>query len=107
MSTNSPILTQSAGRIAFGSVTGAYATLLTVAGTGATMIINSSLDKEVVLSLNGGTNDHVYIQPGLTPASLIIDFAANDMSYSGTIQVKHTGAAPTAGVLSVLVIRKA
>lgn len=101
------ILNQSAVRVAFGSIGASYATALTVVGNGMILNIVNNLDQEVVISLNGGLNDHLFIPSGLTPTVVRLDFGSNEMTYSGVIQVKHNGVAPTTGAVSLLVIRRA
>jgi hypothetical protein len=101
------ILSQSAVRVAFGTITGTYATALTTTGNVVLLNIVSNLDQEVVLSLNGGLNDHLHFPPGLVPTRIVLDLGSNELSYSGVIQIKHLGAAPTAGAISILAIRRA
>ncbi len=98
------VLTTPAVRLVFGSVGGTPTTLITVGGTGAILIIRSTLDQEVVISLNGGVTSHIHIQPSLTANQIILDLAAAGISYGGTVTVNHLGAAPTAGVITAGVI---
>lgn len=101
------LLNQSAARVGFASVTGTYVTALTVVGNGVLMNIISNLNQEVVISLNGGLNDHIYVPPGVTPVVFALDFGTNELSYSGVIQLKHTGVAPASGAINILVVRRA
>ena len=96
------------GRLAFGSVGAGYSSLITVSGRGAIVMITSSLNQEVVISLNGGTTDWGYLP--LVPATAAgfpytIELGANDAEFTGTISVKHNGVAPTAGAIAASVIR--
>lgn len=96
------------GRLAFGSVGAGYSSLLTVAGRGAILMITSSLNQEVVISLDGGTTNWGYLP--LVPATAagfpyIIEFGASDAEYTGTVSVKHNGVAPTAGAIAASIIR--
>ena len=95
--------TQAYGTLAFGSVTAAYATLVSsVQGRGICLHFFNSLDAAIVVSLDGGTTDWGLIPAGL---SWTIDLGANDIEYSGTSSVKDNGAANTSGFISCSVTR--
>lgn len=96
-------LNNGSGRFAFGTLTGAYQTLLAaVPGRGVSLIFSNSLNAETVISLDGGTTDFITLQAG---HSITIDFGAVAAEFSGTVSAKHTGAAPTSGAISVGVVR--
>lgn len=88
------------GRLAFGSVTGSYVTLLAATGSVRKLLLTNSLDKETIITLDGGTTDFIYL-----PAStgLLLDFDIS-LQYSGTVQVKHNGVAPTVGAISAGIV---
>ena len=90
-----------AGRLAFGSVGAGYTVLLAaVSGSVRKIVITNSLNQEVVLSINNATNDFIYL-PALQ--GIVIDLD-NSMHWSGIVQVKHNGVAPTGGAISAGVI---
>lgn len=96
-------LNNGSGRMAFGSLTGSYQSLLAaVPGRGVSLIFSNSLNAETVVSLDGGTTDFITLQAS---HSITIDFAAIGAEFSGAVFVKHTGAAPTSGAISVGVVR--
>ena len=90
--------------LAFGSISASYATLQSLLpGRGVIIFITNSLDKDTIISLDGGTTDFIQL-PGLT--NLTIDLGANGAEYSGTIQVKQgTGGAMASGFISCGVLR--
>lgn len=100
------------GRLAFGSITGTYATLKAVTtvtgsvtgnkGSAGILEFFNTLNQDVIISLDGGTTDAIYLPAGL---SYTIDLFANFLEFVGTIQVKHAGVAPTSGGISVTIIR--
>lgn len=104
------IFNQPYGRLAFGAITGTYATLITLArDTGylaaesATILLFfNTLNQDVIISLDGGVTDWGYV-PAL--ANFTLDLTAGEMLYTGTIQVKHAGVAATAGAISVSAVR--
>lgn len=97
--------TKAPGRIAGASVTGSYANLLAnVQGSGIILYIFSTCDAELVISLDGGTTDWCYIPSTVSPSPIILPLGAANAQFSGTISVKHNGAAPTTGSVSASVI---
>lgn len=110
MARNQAMFNQPYGRIAGASITGTYATLLTIArGTGflaaesATILFFfNTLDADIVISFDGGVTDWGYIPAN---ANWTIDLTAGEMLYTGVIQVKHAGVAPTTGAISASAVR--
>lgn len=94
-----------AGRVAFGGISGTYATLIGPVSDVRHIIITNTLDNEVIISLDGGTTAYLYIPGSILLASkeYVISLPP-DLAYNGTISVKHNGAAPTAGVIAAGVI---
>lgn len=100
------------GRLAFGSITGTYATLLTVTpstgsitnnrGAATILYFFNNLNADVIISLDGGTTDAVYLPANF---SWTCDLSTGNMLYTGTIQVKHTGSAPASGGIACSVVR--
>ncbi len=91
------------GYLAFGSVSSTYVNLLSsIQGRGVVLFIASSLDTEVVVSLNGGTTDWLTI-PARTNIS--IDLGASGAEFAGTVSVKDNGAAASSGAISAAVVR--
>jgi len=89
--------------LAFGGVTGTYAALSSaISGRGVFMQISSSLNADVVISLDGGTTDWMVLPAG---QSVSIPFGSLEVEFSGTVSVKHNGAAATSGIISVGIIR--
>lgn len=95
-------VTVAGGSLAGTAITGIYQNLLTVAGRGIDLKIMNTTDKDLVLSLNAGTTAWAVVPAGISPT---ISFGAAGVEYSGTVSVKHNGAAPTVGTFSVSVIR--
>lgn len=110
MARNQAIFDQPYGRLAGASITGSYQTLINIArGSGflaaesATILLFfNTLDKDIIVSLNGGVTDWGYI-PAL--ANWTLDLTAGDMLFTGVVQVKHAGVAPTTGAISVSAVR--
>lgn len=102
MSNVKALVNVAGGRLAFGAVGAGYSTLLAATGSVGILIISNSLNTETVISLDNGTTDFLFLQAG---ASLTVDFSANDMCFSGTIRVKHNGAAPASGNIAASIIR--
>ena len=97
------LVNSTAGRRAFGSVGAGYANLLgPISGRGVVLFITNSLDSEVVISLDAGTTDWMYLPAG-TPVT--IDMITNELEWSGSISVKHNGVAPTVGAIAASVLR--
>lgn len=94
-------VTTAHGRLAFGSVTGAYQALQSTVGNVRKLVVSNSLNSEMLLSLDGGTTDWLALQAG---QSLVLDFDMT-LAYNGTVSVKHNGTAPTAGNISVAIIK--
>lgn len=97
-------LTPFAGtRLAFGSVQATYSAFnaTSVPGRSINMIITNSLDKEVQLSFDG-TTDFIWLPAGV---GLNIDLATNDADFSGTVYLKYSSAAPTAGAIAIGFLR--
>jgi hypothetical protein len=97
------LVNSTAGRRAFGSVSSGYANLLgPISGRGIVLFVTNSLDSEVVISLDAGTTDWMYLPAG-TPVT--IDLSTNGAEWSGSISVKHNGTAPTVGAIAASVLR--
>ena len=92
---------QAGGTLAFGSVGAGYASLYVVSGIGRKLIITNSLDKQTVLSFDGGTTDFIKLPAG---QGLVIDFDTSLQFGNITISVKHDGVAPTVGSINANVI---
>lgn len=90
-----------AGRVAFGSVGAGYGTLLSCSGSVRKLIITNSLNQEVVISLDNGTTDFIYLPANV---GIILDFD-NSVHFSGVVQVKHNGVAPTSGAIAAGIIK--
>lgn len=90
--------------LAFGSVTGTYATLVgPVAGRGLILTISQNLNNGCIISLDGGATDYMTLAPN---NPIAIDFGANGVEYSGTVSVKQSAAgANTSGSISAGFIR--
>ena len=91
-------------RVAFGSVTNAYASLGALKDSFALIILNS-LDKEISLSLDG-TNAWLNLDAGESP---VLNYNAMGKIFPATgVWVKYVGAAPTVGSLRITsILRKA
>ena len=90
-------------RVAFGSVTGSYTTLIgPIPGRGIIIFIANSYNAEVWLSLDGGTTDFICLPAG---QGMTLDLSTNDAEFSGTVSIKSQGAAPTSGTMSAGVVR--
>jgi len=91
------------GSLAFGAVTGAYQTLISLTNgqNVRKLVIFNTLNTDGVLSLDGGTTDWVILPAGL---STTIDF---DMTlvFNGAVSYKHNGGAPASGRISAAIIR--
>lgn len=93
-------------RIPFGSITGTYTNIdiitnwqpgSTQSGSAGIIMIQNNLNQDVILSFDGGVTDSFYLLTATT--GLVIDLATNGMLFEGTVQIKHTGAAPTSGAI--------
>lgn len=94
------------GRLAFGSITGTYATLKSgISGSVRQIIISTSLNNEIILSLDGGTTDFLHMPGSTIPRELILDL--DEGQWTGDVKVKHNGVASTSGFIAVGFIRGA
>lgn len=93
-------VTTAGGSLAFGAVTGAFQTLVTSTNV-RKLIIQNTLDKDGVVSLDGGTTSWHTLPAG---KDLVLDFDIS-LVFNGTVQYKHNGVAPTAGIIAATVIR--
>lgn len=89
--------------LAFGSVVVGYTALLTsVVGKVVVLFIDSTLNGDVVLSLDGGTTDWRLLPAG---TSTTIDFGAQEAIWNGTLSVKYNSAASTSGFIAASYIK--
>lgn len=99
---NKGIADQNYGTVAFGGISGTYATTLAITD-GAILTLLNKTDQPVIFSLNGGTNDYIKV---FANDSHPIDFGAAGLRFTGTVSVKHAGVAPTSGEAIAAVIRR-
>lgn len=91
------------GKIAGISLTGSYATLLTMGGAARQLTIISSCDQTVLVSLDNGTTASFELDPY---ESISIDYACNGTELaSDTIKAKHNGTVPTVGSIRASIVR--
>lgn len=91
------------GKIAAGSLTNAYATLLTMGGVGAVLFLANSTDQSVLFSYDNGTTDHIELDAG---ENVVIDFAENSRYLpNSTIKAKWVSAAPAVGSVRASLLR--
>jgi len=83
------------GSLAFGSITGSYATLLTDANAKLLVDIVNTTDAAIFVSFDA-TNNHQYVAPN---SSLRIPLGSHSRKESSNISIKHTGTAPTVGTV--------
>lgn len=93
-------------RIAFSSIAGSFTNVdiiagwqpgLAQSGSLAVIMIQSNLNQDVIISFDGGVTDSFYLTSDTK--GVVIDLAASNMVYEGTIQIKHAGVAPTSGAI--------
>lgn len=95
----------SVGSLAFGSISGTYAALKTGVERCRGLLFFSSLDKDVIISIDGGTTDFAWIPAN---SSFILNFEQFGLQYSGSLSVKQGGGgACTSGFISVSQLREA
>lgn len=95
--------TQAGASVAFGSVGAAYSKLLgPIAGRGISLHIVNTLDKDVWISLDGGTTDFLQIA---SARDIELNLGANGAHYSGTVSVKQGSAGAGSGFISCGVVR--
>lgn len=87
---------QAGASIAFGSITASFQAIAAVKLAVGVYVL-SDLDTAMLLSLDGSTTW------GLLPptTSILIPFGQLGLEFTGSIYVKHNGAAPTTGSISV------
>lgn len=91
------------GKIAGTSLTGSYATLLSMGGAAKQLTIISSCDQTVLVSLDSGSTNSFELDAF---ESISIDYACNGMQLaSSTIQAKHGGTVPTVGSIRASIVR--
>lgn len=83
------------GTLAFGAVSGAYATLVTNVVSRSLVSIYNTLDKAVYVSLDGGTTDGWIVPP--TTGYLTLNLKAAGIVTSLDIKVKAIGGNPGSG----------
>ncbi len=99
------LVNQAGTGLAFGSITGTYANISPViSGRCFFLTIKNTLDTVCIISLDAGTTDWLFLPPAI---SVDIPFGAGGVEYSGRVSVKHNGTPPTAGFISVGIIRAA
>lgn len=87
--------------IAFGTVTGSYATAITVAGNARQLHIVSSLDQDVKLKFATDAGEFTVAAGNVAHAIQLADFGVDPSSPSVVVQIKHTGVAPTTGSITL------
>lgn len=91
------------GKIAAASLTGSYATLLTMGGSARALHLYNSTDQPVLITLDNGTTDSVELDAG---ESYVIDYAMNGMILtSSTIKAKYVSTAPSVGSVRAIIAR--
>lgn len=100
------------GRLDAAAVLAGYTTLLTVSavtgsvdgnkGAAAILFFFNTLDADVVISLDNGTTDAVYLHAG---KSWTMDLSAGEMRYLGTIRVKRASGAAATGSIACTAVR--
>lgn len=91
------------GKIAGTSLTGSYATLLSMGGAARHVSIFNSCDEAVLVSFNAGTTDTLELDAG---EYFSCDYAALGMQVgSSTIQAKHAGTVPASGSIRAVIVR--
>lgn len=100
------------GRLDAAGVLAGYSTLLDVQAVngsvtgnkgGATILFFfNTLDADVILSLDNGTTDAVYLHAG---KSWTMDLSAGEMRYVGTIRVKRASGAAATGSIACTAVR--
>lgn len=91
------------GKIAAASLTGSYATLLTMGGQGRVLHLYNSTDQPVLFSLDAGTTGSIELDAG---ESYAVDYVANALiATSSTIQAKYVSVAPSVGSVRAIIAR--
>lgn len=92
------------GKIAAASLTGSYATLLSMGGAARALHLYNSTDQPVLFTLNAGTTDSVELDAG---ESFVVDYYANNLTAaSSTIQAKYVSTAPSVGSVRAVITRE-
>lgn len=87
------VVVPAAGNLAFGSVSTSYATVLTNAASIVQLFFKNGLDKDVIISIDNGTTDLIYLDAGGT---YVLDLGANNKHTASNIRIK-TLVNPTSG----------
>lgn len=100
---------KTAGRLAFGGISGSYTALSPLGSSAVADVVRLRLDNatdiELTFSYDAGTTDHIYLGPGRFE---VIDFGSNGTAATITLHVKQTGGvAATSGFAQASVVRRA
>jgi len=91
------------GKIAGTSLTGSYATLLSMGAAARHLSIFNSCDQTVLVSFNAGSTDTLELDAG---EYFSCDYASLGLQVgSSTIQAKHNGVVPTSGSIRAVIVR--
>lgn len=87
------------GRIVGSSLTGSYQSIKAFDDNLMILILLSGCDKDIIVSLDGGTTDHLFLEAN---ERIVLDFSAGSTRLvTPNIMAKHAGAAPTSGSVRV------
>jgi hypothetical protein len=83
------------GKLAFGSISSSYATLVTMSGTGKIGVIFNATNADLIVSFDASTT-HGYVP---ARGTWDIPWQAAFLKESSNISIKHDGTAPTSGTV--------
>lgn len=97
------VATTARGKITAASLTGSYATLLTMGGDARALILSNSTDQPVLISLDNATTDSIELEAGEVNA--IDYYALGFVLTSSTIKAKYVSTPPSIGSVRAVILR--
>jgi hypothetical protein len=88
------------GAIAFGALSGTYATVITAGGDLRNVSMRNNTNAVVVVSLNSGAGDSYTLDSG-DMVSLDLKTLGLRIASGATLQAKYSGGAPTSGSIRI------
>ncbi len=97
--TTAAVTWQAEGAVAFGSITNAYVTAFTAAGSLVWLGVRNNTNGTIAISMDGGTNAAFTLDPG-DAFDLDLKPQGKSIAAAQTVKIKYT-IAPTSGTLRI------
>lgn len=91
--------------LAFGSISGSYATLITLTQDAYEIRFTNQTDAAILVSFNGGSTNHILVRANTDYSVINLIGLGLSLASGASISIAHAGVAPTVGRFSVTVLR--